>query len=129
MSNHNFEIGREGESLVLKEYQKLGFSLIVKNFEYRYVGNSGRLGEIDLVVLNENKKLVVMVEVKSRSNENFGQAVEQVSKLKLKTLYRSYQYFLSKYPHYQNFFCQFDLATVIFPNKTIQIIPNAYNFD
>jgi len=107
----------------------MGFELIVKNFEYRYIGNSGRLGEIDLILFNQDKNLVVMVEVKSRSNEAFGQALEQVSKLKLKTLYRSYEYFLQKYPVYRNFFCRFDLATVLFPQKIVEIIPNAYNFD
>jgi putative endonuclease len=129
MQNYNFEIGRKGENLVFEEYKKLGFDLIVKNFEYRMLNQVGRLGEIDLVLLSKTKKLVVMVEVKTRSNENFGQIVEQISKQKLKTLYNSYQFFLQKYPLYNSYFCRFDLATVKFPKKTIEIIENAYNFE
>jgi putative endonuclease len=129
MQNYNFEIGRKGENLVFEEYKKRGFSLVVKNFEYRMLNQAGRLGEIDLIVLDQAKNLIAMVEVKSRSNENFGQTVEQITKLKLKTLYNSYQFFLHKYPLYNNYFCRFDLATVKFPTKTIQIIENAYSFD
>jgi putative endonuclease len=124
----NFEVGRKGEDLVLKYYQSLGYTLISQNFEYRLGNVQGRLGEIDLILKKDNK--LFLVEVKNRFNNQFGSPQEQITKQKLKHLYKAWQFFLAKPQNsiYRNLLVQFDIASV-YNSQTIEIIPNAYQFD
>lgn len=124
----NFEIGRKGEDLVLEHYQGLGYSLIKRNFEYRLGNVQGRLGEIDLILKKDNR--LFLVEVKNRSNNQYGSPQEQITKQKLKYLYKAWQFFLAKpqNSNYRNLFIQFDIASV-YNSQKVEIIPNAYQFD
>lgn len=68
--NSNAERGKRAETLARIHFEKLGFELAETNYRYRRA-------EIDLVVLN--KTLLVFVEVKYRSNQQFGNPEEFVS--------------------------------------------------
>lgn len=68
--NSNAEQGKRAESLARNHFKKLGFELSETNYRYRRA-------EIDLIVLNET--LLVFVEVKYRSNDQFGKPEEFVT--------------------------------------------------
>ncbi len=121
----NYTLGRKGEEIAANYLLNKGFSLITRNFQYYREGTQGRLGEIDLIVEKGGK--LHLVEVKSRSNAQFGLPEEQITAAKLRYLYRTYQYFLLKNKKYQNYFCQLDVVCI--KNDEIEVIQNAYSFE
>ena len=57
--NSRYKSGLFGEKLALEKMEKLGFQLVKTRYKTKY-------GEIDLIVENESKKMLVFVEVKRR---------------------------------------------------------------
>lgn len=62
--NQTQKLGREGEQIAALLFENLGFEVAARNFRYKR-------SEIDLVVRKE--KLLIFVEVKTRTNLDFGQ--------------------------------------------------------
>jgi putative endonuclease len=75
-------LGQYGEQIALKYYQKLGYKLIKKNYYCRW-------GELDLVLI-KNKQILV-VEVKTRSGQQFSWAEESINAKKIANIYQAYQ--------------------------------------
>jgi putative endonuclease len=122
---NNYNLGKYGEKLALEYYLNAGYEMVVQNFQYYRQGTQGRLGEIDLIMLKDKK--LFLIEVKARSSSQFGYPVEQVNKSKLKYLYKTYQYFLIKHKQYKNYFCQFDVVSIL--DNQISVFANAYSFE
>jgi Holliday junction resolvase-like predicted endonuclease len=76
------KLGNKGEQIAAQYYQSLGWQIVVKNFWTRY-------GELDLV-LQKNKQILV-VEVKTRRNNNFGWAEESIDEQKILRMQEAYQ--------------------------------------
>jgi putative endonuclease len=124
---NNKQLGYQGEKLILENYSQKGYTLIVSNFEYRISSVQGRMGEIDLILKHPDKKIIVMVEVKTRNSQTFGDIKEQLSRKQIGHLYKAYQYFLYKNKNFQDHNFRFDFATVY--KGEIEIIENAVDFD
>jgi putative endonuclease len=77
-----------------------GLSIVSRNF-------SSRFGEIDLIC--EDKKELVFVEVRFRSNTSFGSAAETVTIAKQRKLTKTAHYFLSTHPKFTNKMMRFDV--------------------
>ncbi len=75
-------LGQRGENIARHYYQKLGWQVIAKNYWTR-------CGELDLV-LKKNRQILV-VEVKTRTSENFGWAEESINQKKLNNIYQAYE--------------------------------------
>ncbi len=75
-------LGRYGENIARRHYQRLGWQVISQNYWTRY-------GELDLVL--EKNKQILIVEVKTRTNYNFGWAEESINQKKLNNIYKAYQ--------------------------------------
>lgn len=118
-------LGRAGEDMVADWYRKQGFQLVARNFQYYRDGLRGRFGEIDLIVYNT--KILCFVEVKTRAGNQFGLPHQQITSSQLKTLYKTIQYFYSKFPYLKNLPCRFDAALII--NNKLEVIDDAWNFD
>jgi putative endonuclease len=118
----NVEIGQLGEELVTKMYVEDGYELITTNFNY-YM--SEKVGEIDIILVKENR--LYLVEVKTRTSEAFGDILSQITKKKLRCVYKSYLGFVKKNTKFQNYFVQFDVATVL--GDKVDIYPNAVSFE
>ena len=88
------QLGQLGENIAAYYYQKLGYKIIIRNFYTRY-------GELALVLIKNNKILVV--EVKTRRNTKFGYGEETISDKKLNNIYISYQ-ILRKQKNLSTFF-------------------------
>ncbi|MBT4349665.1 YraN family protein [bacterium] len=78
MLRNKKQLGQKGENIAAEYYQKLGYEIIARNFYTRY-------GELDLVLKKNNKILVI--EVKTRTNHNFGYGEESISDKKLHNIY------------------------------------------
>ena len=118
----NVEIGKLGEELVTKMYVNNGYELIAQNFNY-YMCE--KVGEIDIILVKENR--LYLVEVKTRTSEVFGNILSQITKKKLSCVYKSYLGFIKKNIKFQNYFVQFDVATVL--GDEVNIYPNAVSFE
>lgn len=74
MSRYQKDLGDFGEYVAEKYYIEQGFSILERKFNTPY-------GELDLIV--ESDKVLVFVEVKTRSNTNFGFPAEAINRKKL----------------------------------------------
>jgi putative endonuclease len=124
-NTNNYVLGNQGEKLALENYLDKGYKLITQNFQYYKDGVQGRLGELDLIM--EKDKKIYVIEVKTRSDDQYGKPIEQITRAKLNYIYKTFQYFLLKNRQYQSYFCQFDVACIT--GNKIEIIPNAYSFE
>jgi len=78
--------GKDGERLAERYLRRKGYTLIERNYRCRG-------GEVDLIVLD--RKIVVFVEVKTRSDHRFGTPVEAVENRKQQKMIQAAQFFLN----------------------------------
>jgi putative endonuclease len=113
MSNARQQLGNEGESLACAELETLGYSIIDRNYRTRS-------GEIDIVA--NDAGTVVFVEVKTKTNGDFGDPVEEVTTQKQRQIVSMGEYYAT-YCCPPNTPCRFDVVTVDFsmrpPNITV----------
>ena len=69
------EIGRAAESRALRHLEAAGLVLLTRNYRCR-------AGEIDLVMLDPEPQVLVLVEVRSRSRRDYGQAAATIGFVK-----------------------------------------------
>ena len=97
------DIGAAAEQLAENYICRQGLKFIARNVSYPF-------GELDLIV--EDREELVFVEVRFRSNSNYGSAAETVSIKKQKRLLLAAQRWLADNQRYQNHYCRFDLIAI-----------------
>ncbi len=97
------ELGNIGEQHALKFLQQQGLQLIEKNFHCR-------LGEIDLIMRDGD--YLVFVEVRSRKNQGYGNALESIGYFKQQKIKKAAQYFFCKYSKYHKMASRFDVFVI-----------------
>jgi putative endonuclease len=85
MAQHN-KLGNEGEDLAVALLQKKGYSILAKN--YRYLK-----AEVDIIALKG--KILVAVEVKTRSTPEFGDPREFLKPAQIKRLVEAVDHFVN----------------------------------
>lgn len=75
------EIGALGEQLAVDHLTSLGFRVLVRNWRCRY-------GELDVIAADATSRIVVFVEVKTRTSDQFGGAAQAVTPEKVRRLRR-----------------------------------------
>lgn len=77
-----------GEDKACEYLKKLGFKIIERNFRKGY-------GEIDIVAIDqsEKEKVLVFIEVKTRTSNSYGSPLEAITYWKLKSLIKTAQYY------------------------------------
>ena len=109
-------IGNIGEEKVVWHYRFKGHKIIARNFSCRY-------GELDIVALKDNT--VIVVEVKTRKNNNFAHAREFVDHKKQARIKNTTNIFLQK-NNLTEYNVRFDVAEVYTDSNKINIIENAF---
>ena len=84
---NNRQKGAEGEQTALEYLQGKGYKFIDKNWHY------SKSAEIDLIM--KDSDTLVFVEVKTRSNTNFGHPFEAISKSKIENIKKAVSAYLS----------------------------------
>ena len=88
MSYHN-ELGKKGEKIAAAYLVKNGYTILAKNFYFNKA-------ELDIVA-QKNKGTIVVVEVKTRTSDFFGNPQDFVSPSKIKLLVKAAnEYIISK---------------------------------
>ena len=109
MAEHN-DLGKQGEEIAADYLVKKGYRVLEKNWrQWR--------NEIDLVALDKNS--LVIVEVKTRQSNFFGEPEMAVTRDKQKALIRA----ANAYVRYKNIQCEvrFDIVSVIISKTGEQI--------
>lgn len=101
--------GLQAEQLAVSYLKSKGLKLVAQNFHCAF-------GEIDLIMLDGS--MLVFVEVRLRSNANFGSAASSITPAKQQKLAHTAAYYLQQYS-YQNP-CRFD--AVLMDKNDIQRI-------
>lgn len=102
------DLGRAAETEALYFLQQQGYREVARNYRCRQ-------GEIDLIVTKDDN--LVFVEVRSRSRKDYGLPEETVNYAKQQKIRYTAQYFLMKNPNWENYYCRFDVISVLW-NET-----------
>ena len=97
-------LGQEGEQIAGHFLKKKGYKLVEQNF--RCPG-----GELDLIALD--RRVIVFVEVKTRSDDRLGTPLEAVHRHKQKRMTKAALYFLSRH-HLHDRDARFDVIGISF---------------
>ncbi|MEB3753733.1 YraN family protein [Acinetobacter sp. MD2(2019)] len=111
-------LGRWAEQRAAAYLQQHGFDLLHKNFHSRF-------GEIDLIMRREHE--LIFVEVKARSNAQFGQALEMITPAKQQKMIKTALCFLDVYPDYQQYNCRFDAVCIQFKQQIAKSIQQDFS--
>lgn len=107
----NNELGRLGEKLASTYYQNLAYKLLGKNLNTPY-------GEIDLLLIKNNQ--IIIVEVKTRTSTYLGLPEEAISKQKIKTIEKSWQWLENKF-NYSNFLISIEICSIQINGKKAKL--------
>jgi putative endonuclease len=101
--------------------EKQGLQLVTRNFRCR-------LGEIDLIMRDENE--LVFVEVRYRQNDHFGGAIHSVDKHKCHKMVKTAFYYLQQQSLTDDTACRFDVIIVnSVEGKLLEWIKDAFRLD
>ncbi len=92
--------GAQAENLALSFLQDQGLKLIERNY-------ACRSGELDLIMLDGES--LIFIEVRLRTNNNFGGAAGSITRTKRQRLEKTALHFLQSHPVFSHRLCRFDL--------------------
>lgn len=118
MARHKQILGKEGEEIAERYLTRKGYRLVERNYRCR-------LGELDLIALD--RRVIVFVEVKTRSDHRFGGPLESVHRRKQRKMINAALFFLSQHRlHHRE--ARFDVVGVSLdgPEPIIEHIQNAF---
>ncbi len=108
MENHKQRIGHWGEAVAAYYLEKHGYRIIGRNLRVSRA-------EIDLITMFEKDPcapVVVFVEVKTRTNANFGLPEEAVDARKLEHIFRAAEEYLQQNPELSGFDWRIDVISI-----------------
>ena len=101
-------LGYAAESAALEHLTHAGLRCIARNFNTRF-------GELDLVMVE--RQVLVFVEVRLRTNPNFGSGAASVTRGKQQRLLKAAKIFIARFANAQlPSHCRFDVVSVSKPN-------------
>lgn len=115
----NVSKGKYGESLARDFLLNKGYKILELNY-------TTKLGEIDIIALD--KKVIAFIEVKTRSNRNFGYAYEAVNYKKQRKIINTSSVY-AKHKNIKNIQFRYDIIEVYLGNGIdINHIENAFEY-
>lgn len=107
MARHN-QTGKEGEELAAEWLAGNGYSLLHRNWRH---GN----WEIDIIAVKE--KRLHIIEVKTRTGNNFGHPEENMDNKKMQYLINAAEEYMYQYPQWQQL--QFDILAITITKEKV----------
>ena len=104
MARHN-DLGKEGEKQALHMLQEKGYTILETNWRHEK-------DEVDIIALDKNE--LVVVEVKTRSTDYFGDPEDAVTPQKARHLIRAAEAYVEQ--HDLNIDIRFDIVSIILKN-------------
>ena len=109
MAQHN-DTGKQGEEEAARFLREKGYEILTTNYRYQHA-------EIDIVA--QNGKLLLFVEVKTRTNVSFGNPEEFVNYTKAKLVMKAAEQYI--FAHNWQHDVRFDILAVIINGNEIRI--------
>jgi putative endonuclease len=112
-------LGAKGENLAAKFLEQKGYKIIDRNYQAK------NFGEIDIIAEQEGQ--IIFIEVKTKTQYQFGLPEEALTKVKKNKLNRAINFYLNQ-RHYPIDFTGWRLELVaidLFPNQ----LPKIYHYD
>ncbi len=81
-------LGERGEGIAEEYLIRSGYKILRKNYKNKF-------GEIDIIA--KRKDVIFFVEVKTRTNRNYGNPIDAITPFKIKHMVRSAQCYIAKY--------------------------------
>jgi putative endonuclease len=122
-------LGAWGEQIATSHFKRQGYLIEQSNWRF------GRLGELDLVLLDPQKQMRVFVEVKTRKGNDCGSALEAITPSKQATLFQLAEAYLHTQLQSPNdatshYNARIDVLGVTFPGQNrpavLEHIENAF---
>lgn len=113
---NNIATGKSGEALAKNYLVKLGYEIIETNWHY------SKNGEIDIIA-SDNGTLV-FVEVKTRTNLNYGHPFEAITRSKIQKIYKAISGYLNTCGKKYNGFRFDGIAVIGLNNPKIEHLKN-----
>jgi putative endonuclease len=114
----NHQLGKKGEEIAANFLRSKGLKILFMNWTYKHL-------EVDIIAMDH--KTIVLTEVKTRSDYNFGLPEEAVTRQKEKNLVQAAEAFLNI--HQLDYEVRFDIISIRIngQNTDIRHIPDAFN--
>jgi putative endonuclease len=111
-------LGKEGERVAEQYLRKKGYRVVERNYRCS-------AGEVDLIVLD--RRVIVFVEVKTRTDHRFGTPLEAVEFRKQHKMIQAAQFFLSQKKLHQRD-ARFDVVGISWPGgePLVEHVQNAF---
>ena len=118
MRNFRGLLGQQGERIAEQYLKRKGYTLVKRNYRCP-------TGEVDLILLD--RRVIVFVEVKTRSDQSFGTPLEAVEIRKQQRVIRAAQFFLNQKKLHQRE-ARFDVVGISWQGREpiVQHIENAF---
>lgn len=116
-NNSKQVLGRKGEEIAKNYLVSKGLKHIESNFKCQS-------GEIDLIFIYRTS--IIFVEVKTRTNPNFGNPEEAITKGKLSHLRKAAQFFLLRNPKYTDFSPRIDVVAIDLTTQDVRHYEGVY---
>ncbi len=102
MSDKRLVTGQLGEKIAIKHLNKLGYDIVGTNYRCH-------LGELDIIA--REGTCLVFIEVRTKTGKRFGQAIEAMTKNKIKRLKRLSQYYM-QHKYRREVLCRLDFIAL-----------------
>lgn len=114
-------LGKRGELIAKNFLLKKGLTFVKENYRYDRA-------EIDLVFEDKTNKLLLFVEVKTRTNKRFGEPEEAVTPLKMDQIRKAAMGFTTEHEMYNTHDLRLDVVSIILTGENTEInhIENAF---
>lgn len=118
MQGHKQILGQEGERIAESYLRKKGYRVVERNYRCP-------VGELDLILLD--RRVVVFVEVKTRSDDRFGAPLESVGPRKQQKMIKTALFFLSRH-RLHNRDARFDVVGISYQGgePMVEHVENAF---
>jgi putative endonuclease len=115
------EIGDYGEELAKKYLKEKNLKFVKSNYQFYKK-------EIDLIFCDRKNRIIIFVEVKTRSSKDFGEPENAINYFKQKNVRQAATGFLKNYPEYDEYDIRFDSVSVYIgsDNPEINHTENAF---
>ena len=116
--SQNSKVGARGEKEAAKYLRKKGYKIVARNVHLTH-------GEIDIIA--RNSQYIVFVEVKYRTDEKSGNALESITKAKMRQISKTALFYMNqKKLSTDHTKIRFDVVGIT--GDTVTLIKNAFDF-
>ncbi len=114
-------LGKAGEQIAKDFLLEKGFRFVASNFRYERA-------EVDLIFCDDEKKLLIFIEVKTRKNKKFGEPEESVNNAKQLSIKKAVEGFILDKDEYEKHDLRLDVISVLMGEDGPEInhIENAF---